>query len=227
MLDDFDLSAFPLVATTSSARPGRRAWTVLTIYAVPAQELPGDLGDDSIRYVAEIVGETLVEGQERRMRRASFPRLAAALGWKAFDQDTVLYRDLHQKAIQWLDGHPLRGMVPVQREPHQPRTVMLDESGDKFRFVPVQPMEARPAMPDLGAAICWLYPDNGDDPRDRINQFSADFGLDAEIVAWIARVELGTISPTNGHEEDAMALSRALTLAIRHIDRESFNARVR
>lgn len=241
MLDDLDLTSLPIVARVSSERPKRDSWTVLTIYdARPLRfDMPGVLHS----FVAEIVGETRVPGQVRRQRRKAFTTVAKALNWDYFDHESPLFDQLRNKAIDWMEaearrvaGGRLKGIpdttMPGTKCVHRgvPSTVMLDETDGSYRFVPVQPREDRPAMPNLGAAICWLCPTESDAPEfvgDRIDRFCNVFGLERELVEFIVDVELGRAFVSNGHEGDTMALSRALTLAIRHIDRESFNARVR
>ena len=109
-LDLRDLSDLPVIATATSHRPGRRRWTVMTIYQ--------DRDPLGLGYIAEIVGETTVAGEERRQRRRAFHTLAKALSWSEFDPSSELYCSLRNKAV-----------TAIEKADHLPAGAVLTHGG--------------------------------------------------------------------------------------------------
>lgn len=110
-----------IIAQASGEKKGRERWTVLSIYAFANERMAVDQGFIGGRFVAEIVGETAVKGEERRVRRAAFATLAKALSWTHFDAKTQLFAELRDKAIAWMEtqardvvaGGDGSGLVPI------------------------------------------------------------------------------------------------------------------
>lgn len=90
-----ELSPDTAIAQASGWKPHDQRWTVLRIHHVLATRTP---------FIGEIVGETNVEGEKRRVRRKSFDSVVDALNWGAFNQQSALYGELRQKAIAWMGG---------------------------------------------------------------------------------------------------------------------------
>jgi hypothetical protein len=102
------------VAHASGRKPGDLRWTELKISFTPAQDVDG--AEVSPLFIADIIGETEVEGEERRVRRESFESVIAALAWGAFYQNSSLYAELRRKATAWLEARVRNaGMVSVSR----------------------------------------------------------------------------------------------------------------
>jgi hypothetical protein len=213
MLDDLDLTMAERLAHVSSERPNSRGWTELTLYQ--------GVGDGII---AEIVGETRVEGQERRVRRASFASVADALGWKAFDQDSLLFNELRNKVIARLGSSGRRsadgeGFTVDARRLSQPHTVMLLEDG-RYRFVPVDgpPWDGQGGF---RGAMIWLYGDDMvlGDLCDRWADDWGDSGFDGkDAYDAVIDTEAGGAEPR---------LVETFCKAMRHFRKESFHARLR
>ncbi len=108
MLDKYEIVA------QATGNKDRARWTVLTIYRRPDNAPLGRPGP----FVAEIVGETTVKGEERRVRHAPFATLAKTMNWTHFDHKSPLFDELRRKAFEWIDRgyQPKRddGLVPVQ-----------------------------------------------------------------------------------------------------------------
>lgn len=96
---EINLDGHEVVARASGEKPSSIRWTVLSIYAVKGRPIQG-ITDP---FVTEIIGETTVTGEARRVRRAAFATLSAALQWRAFNQTSFIYTELLSEARTWAE----------------------------------------------------------------------------------------------------------------------------
>jgi hypothetical protein len=214
----------PVVQATGFS-PGKRNWTVLSIYHDPTDALP---------YQAEVVGDTIVENQVIRLKRARFRTLAEALGYQAFDRASPLYEELRCKAVVWLEqgcARDLQNLTCVQIVgplDEEAKTALLNIKGERFVLTSGPDIEfCRPAMLRTGfdgadglhGALPWLYQSVA--PCARLETlaelFAEDFGLDVNDVDAMLQEEQRC-----GGLSDPM--DKAFLASLRFFDREAFVA---
>jgi hypothetical protein len=129
IIDERALTDVEIVAQASGLKPGDQRWTVLSIYY--DAKLPGVGGQP---FIAEIVGETLVTGELRRIKRAPFESVAKALNWREFNAKTSLFNELRRKAIDWMEAFAHRaGSIYAERELGAFRGLAVVEKGYRSR----------------------------------------------------------------------------------------------
>lgn len=112
VIDERDVDDVEIVAQASGLKGGDLRWTVLSLYY--DAKLPGVGGEP---FIAEIVGETLIQGEQRRVKRARFTTVAKALNWREFNAKTTLFNELRRKSIDWMEAFAHRsGSVYAERE---------------------------------------------------------------------------------------------------------------
>jgi hypothetical protein len=202
---EIDLSEAEIVGRASSERPNDLRWTVLTVYR-------HEIGEQ--QFVAEIVGETKVEGEQRRVKRATFHTLASALNWRAFNPQSALYQELHAKILQWICGTAKKeaGLISV------PFGGVAGEDSAVAHAQPLPPERDKPWDGEIGdfrGALCWLYEPLGVTLEEAITRVAKDW--DRSVASVRAAINL---SGTDG----LPGWARTFTMQMRHFKRESFLA---
>ena len=230
-----------IVAQADGHKPKDERWTVLTIYAFPNERMAASRGFDSGRFVAEIVGESTVKGEQRRVRRASFATVAKALKWGAFNEKSTLFGELRRKAIDWMEAYSRSiagGLVGVS---HGGSAVddaapeILTEPPPCKLFASRQPWNGEGGF---YGALLWLYePVAKGDVNEAVPLFVADWAASPETVEKFGGgfysagepISAANVFDVIDHEEEIGRPPWAETFcrAMLHFDREGFHARVR
>lgn len=207
------------ILSASSYKPGSRNWTVLNVYRDPAEAEP---------FTIEIVGETRVPGQVRRVRRRSFATLAKALNWNMLDFASPLYDELRERALEFVEAGGLYPQALIcsgtlsdeavaEIRASRPGEVFLVSGG---QALPVNRIGfTAPADRPLEAAIRWLY-EGEEYPNDEAHEFCRDFGMDRQALDTALEFEAG-------QSELPRCTARWIDLfvaSLRFFDREAFHA---
>lgn len=188
---EMSMAGAAVVAKASGQKPDDKRWTELTLYKAPAdQTISGMAGP----FVAEIVGETLIEGEERRVKRGAFRSLAKALNWSAFDNRSALYSELRTKALDWMEaqardvsaGGSGSGLVPIRcmggaggaEQPMPAGQTKPRKARGSYGKVEIELRFAAPgALSDLPhcVSVTWFNEDGGVGARTR-GEISRQYG---------------------------------------------------
>lgn len=221
---ELDLDGAPVVAQASSQRPKSTNWTTLTIYG------PTILAGPSGPYIAEIVGGTKKEGEETRVRRASFPSLTKALNWSMFDSASSLFDEFRRAVIEALEAgrHLPPMMIITGGMDDELKMAMQDGPGGPITVLEAVPWAMKPPVMRCGftgkggllGGIMWLYEGivpEGDD-QAAVDAFAADFGIDRRDVG------AAVFAHGVGYQQTDLNGWKALIAGLRFFDREAFQA---
>lgn len=183
-ITEADLGDVEIVAQASGQKIGDQRWTMLSLYRTQDRE------HIAKPFIAEIVGETLVPGEQRRIRRDRFATVARALNWGAFDAKTALFNELRRKAIAWMEASARsHGLVGVGHGgtaggSEQPTVRLYDDDRPE--------LQGSEAVDDRGwnggkdgsffEALQWLYEGVADDLSDAVQRFVTDWCASAETI---------------------------------------------
>jgi hypothetical protein len=226
-MDEPSDSIYETLARATSKKPRALRWTELTIY-----RKRGDQPAEIPSFVAEIIGDTTVEGEQRRVRRAPFATLAQALSWGSFDHKSQLFGELRHKAVLWIDTMyeehgslqavgfgGLAGGGAAAKAKLAPR--VTDDA-------PFEPVDGT-----FREALLWLYDPVTDDLVDAAQRFTEDWaeavkGAAAQAAFYNAGqpIDPNDVLDVTVHEGEYGLPPWAETFrrAMRYFRRESFHA---
>ena len=201
-LNCLDLSAAPVVARASGRKHDDLRWTELAVYE--------DRDDISgANYVAEIVGASVVPGDEQRLRRRRFRTVAKALAWDKFDPNSRLFIQLRDQAIDWMSTKA-RAETDPNRLVGIPLLSLTGEPAAPKRW------NGNPFGGDFYGAMHWLY--------EPLN-IAGDELIEAIAEDWDVLPDSVRDAFKRNERPNLQAWADVLVRTMPYFDRDAFHAR--